>query len=148
MPEKGIDWKEAIFTLLAFSLLWVVWPVLAVWIMVNLCSPTAHWRSQLPEAAFKCQSPHLRNAVTPADAETLGTVIDPLGRAPALPFGHLNVGWRAFLGKEAEDFALWYFEVPHKPISDKDTEAPSYLEYRGFAWVKGRKVKAEFVFEG
>jgi hypothetical protein len=148
LPKKGGGWKDALITLLGFSILSIAWPVLALWMLINIFSGNASWRSKLPEAAFACQPAHLRKAVTQPEAETLGTVIDPLGRAPTLPFGHLNAGWLAFLGMEAEGFALWYFEVPCAPIATSETTQPVFLNRRGLAWVKSRKVKAEFVFEG
>lgn len=147
-PKKTLDWGDELLALLLLSLIAVVWPVALVWILISLRSRKASWRPQLPEDAFTCQSPHLRQTVTRAEAESVGTVIDPLGRAPALPFGHLNVGWLAFLGKEAEGFALCYFEVPPLPAAGNENQNPSCCQYRGFAWVKARKVKAEFVFEG
>ena len=80
---------------------------------------------------------------TPAEAEKLGVVIDPLRRAPVLPFGHLNGAWVAFLDGQGADFSLWYFEVPLENTPNRQR-----LACRGFAWVKARKVQAEFVFEG
>jgi hypothetical protein len=77
-----------------------------------------------------------------AEAENLGVVTDPLGRAPALPFGHLNGAWLTFLSGQEPDFSLWYFEVPLENALVRYERA-----CRGFAWVKARKVKAEFVFE-
>jgi hypothetical protein len=148
IPENGINWKDALITLLGFSLLSVVWPVLVLWMLINTFSGQASWRSKLPEAAFTCKPPHLRKTITQVDAEKLGAIIDPLGRAPALPFGHLNAGWLAFLGKKAEGFALWYFEVPCNPISTGESTQPVFSSHRGLAWVKSRKVKAEFIFEG
>jgi len=148
ISENGINWKDALITLLAFSLLSVVWPVLVLWMLINTFSGKASWRSKLPEAAFTCKPPHLRKTITQVDAEKLGAIIDPLGRAPTLPFGHLNAGWLAFLGKEAESFALWYFEVPCKPMSTGESTQPVFSSHRGLAWVKSRKVKAEFIFEG
>jgi len=147
-PEKKFPWKTELIVLLVSCVMSVAWPVLVVWISIILFSSTASWRAKLPEATFTCQPAHLRKAMIQAEAESMGTVIDPLGRAPALPFGHLNAGWQAFLGNHAEDFSLWYFEVPHIPKDDESTAAPSYLEFRGFAWVQAGKVKSEFVFEG
>ncbi|MFZ4711842.1 MAG: hypothetical protein ACOYMH_18580 [Zwartia sp.] len=147
-PEKQFQWKDEFITLLICCLFSVAWPVILVWIPISLCSSSANWRSRLPSASFKCQPAHLRKAITPFVAETLGTVIDPLNRAPSLPFGHLNAGWLAFLGMEAEGFALWYFEVPCAPIATSESTQTVLLNQRGLAWVKSRKVKAEFVFEG
>lgn len=126
----------------------LVWPPVLVWAIVGLCGPSAMWRLQLPAASFYCKPHHLRKPMTQVEVEKLGVVVDPLGRVPSLPFGHLNAGWLAHLGEEAEGFALWYFEVPRKPASSIRAEETARFEYRGFAWVKGRKVKAEFVFEG
>jgi hypothetical protein len=148
IPSKGINWRDELSALLLISVVALAWPVVLIWILTDLLSVNANWGSRLPEAAFTCQPPNLRRAVSRTDAESLGVVIDPLGRAPALPFGHLHAGWLTFLGKEAEGFALWYFEVPPKPVAGNENRDSTLLRYRGFAWVKGRKVKAEFVFEG
>jgi len=80
--------------------------------------------------------------ISTAEAEKMGVVADPLGRAPALPFGHLNGAWQSFLAKREDDFSLWYFEVPVENAPVRFGRA-----CRGFAWVKARKVQAEFVFE-
>ena len=147
MPTKAFDWLEELKILPGLVVVAVLWPVAAVFAIKDLCGANASWRARLPEAKFSCKPPHLLRAVSRAEAEILGTVIDPLGRAPALPFGHLNSGWMAFLSGQAADFALWYFEVPREPAADGSPK-PRYLRYRGFAWVKGGKVGAEFVFEG
>ena len=148
VPATGINWREVLITLVGFSLLSVVWPVLAFGMGINIFGSKASWRSKLPEANFICQPRYLRKAVTRADAEIMGTIVDPLGRAPVGPFGHLNAGWLTFLEKGSEGLALCYFEVPHKPVDGEDPDVISYSKYRGLAWVKGRKVRAEFVFEG
>jgi hypothetical protein len=46
------------------------------------------------------------------------------------------------LAKEEPGFSLWYFEVPPENARGRHERA-----CRGFAWVKARKVQAEFVFE-
>jgi len=148
IPSKAINWRDELLALLLISLIAVAWPVVLIWILIDILSVNANWRSQLPEAAFTCQPLNLRRVVSRVDAETLGAVIDPLGRAPAMPFGHLHEGWLAFIGKEAEGLALWYFEVPPEPVAGDENRTTTLLSYRGFAWVKARKVKAEFVFEG
>lgn len=120
----------------------LLWP-LAIFIFVSGArKPEPAALPPGPEDAFHCQRVHLRMLTSPAQAEQLGEVTDPLGRAPALPFGHLHSGWRAFLGKQEAAYSLWYFEVP-----DGDAAGAQRLQYRGFAWVKARKVQAEFIFE-
>lgn len=148
LPGKRFAWKDELVTLLGFGLLSVAWPVFVLWMLIHISSAEANWRSKLPEASFTCQPTYLRKAVTLVEAQIMGTVIDPLGRAPALPFGHLNAGWLAFLAKESEGFVLWYFDVPHTPAANGKSDQPDLLRQRGLAWVKSRKIKAEFVFEG
>ena len=148
LPKAALDWRDALTTMAMLPLIAVVWPVVLVWGITVLCSPNAAWRSKLAAATFCCKPQYLRKPITQAEAEMLDLVIDPLGRAPALPFGHLNAGWLAFLGKEAEGFALWYFEISREPAPVGGLVQPVWLCSRGFAWVKAREVQAEFVFEG
>ena len=140
---KGVL-KVALFLPLAV----LVWPA-AVWVVVQYhFFPGAAWPVD-PEAAFTCRRQHLVKVVTPVMAEAEGVVVDPLGRAPGLPFGHLNGGWLGFLAKRKRWEKLWYFEVPGvvAPATSDRVDAPSGPRMRGFAWVKGRKVQSEFVFE-
>jgi hypothetical protein len=146
--DEPYDWRKTAKSVLFIPLAVLVWPLSAGVGVKEIQRPSRTYREPSPEEKFRCQREHLRMLTSPTEAERLGVVIDPLGRAPALSFGHLNAGWLAFLDKQEQGFALWYFEVPHKPTGGKSTYAPSSLELRGFAWVKAEKVKAEFAFEG
>ena len=46
LPEKGIKWKDELGTLFGFSLLSAAWPVLVLWMMINMFSAKASWRAR------------------------------------------------------------------------------------------------------
>jgi len=87
--------------------------------------------------------------VSISEAEVGAAVVDPRGRAPALPFGHLNPGWNAFLAKRQSGWKLWRFEIPGQlPASDGGiTHRWSVPRGRkiGYAWAKWKRVEAEFI---
>ena len=120
----------------------LVWPLSIAVGIGEIRKPAKTYPEPSPEEKFRCQREHLRMPISIAEAENLGAVSDPLGRAPALPFGHLNGVWLTFLSGQEADFSLWYFEVPLENAMVRYERA-----CRGFAWVKARKVQAEFVFE-
>ena len=104
------------------------------------------------EGSFNCHRKHLVRLVSPDVAQADANVTDPLGRVPDLPFGHLNAGWCAFLaGRQVKD-KLWYFKIPGYTLGPDDLpqrhkwSVPQGAK-RGYAWVRSRKVRAEFVFE-
>jgi hypothetical protein len=136
------DWREKAKSVLFVPLAVLVWPLSVGVGITELRKPARSYRAPAPEEKFRCQREHLRMLTSPLEAEKLGVVTDPLGRSPALPFGHLNGAWVAFLAKEEPGFSLWYFEVPPENARGRHERA-----CRGFAWVKARKVQAEFVFE-
>jgi hypothetical protein len=136
------DWRKRAESVLFVPLAVLVWPLSVGVGISELRKPAKTYREPPPEEKFLCQKEHLRMVTSPPEAERLGVVTDPLGRAPALPFGHLNEAWLTFLRKNEEGFSLWYFEVPAENARVRHERA-----CRGFAWVKARKVQAEFVFE-
>ena len=136
------NWSKKAKSMLFMPLVWLVWPISVGVGIIEIRKPTRTYPEPAPKERFRCQRGHLRMLTTPAEAQKLGVVIDPLGRAPALPFGHLNGAWMAFLDGQGADLSLWYFEVPLENTPDRHR-----LACRGFVWVKARKVQAEFVFE-
>jgi hypothetical protein len=128
-----VKWTRFAGQLLMYPVVLLIWPV-AVWIVIQdqFFSSETDWTPD-PEAAFSCRRQHLIRVVLPDAAEAQAKVIDPLGRVPDLPFGHLNAGWCALLAGRQLGDTLWYFEVPGAK--------------RGYALVHSNKVRAEFVFE-
>ncbi len=147
--EQSFDWRERAESVLFLPLALLVWP-LSIGVGISEMRKPARTYPEpapAPEQKFRCQREHLRMPTSPLEAEKLGVVTDPLGRTPALPFGHLNAAWLAFLAQQGAGYSLWYFEVPQDPPRHAETEGKPCLKYRGFAWVKARKVQVEFVFE-
>jgi hypothetical protein len=140
--EQPYDWRATAKSVMFVPLALLVWPLSIGVGISELRKPATTYHEPSPEERFRCQREHLRMPISTAEAEKMGVVTDPLGRAPALPFGHLNGAWHSFLVKKEDDFSLWYFEVPLENARVRHERA-----CRGFAWVKARKVQAEFVFE-
>ena len=144
--DEPYDWRKTAKSVLFMPLAVLVWPLSVGVGISEIRKPARGYPGNpsqpAPEEQFRCQREHLRMPISATEAEMMGTVTDPLGRAPALPFGHLNGAWVTFLNKKEGDFSLWYFEVPLENAVVRHERA-----CRGFAWVKARKVQAEFVFE-
>jgi hypothetical protein len=140
--DQPYDWRKTAKSVLFVPLAVLVWPLSIAVGISEIRKPAKTYPEPSPQEKFRCQREHLRMPISIAEAQNLGLVTDPLGRAPALPFGHLNGAWLTFLSGQEADFSLWYFEVPLENALVRYERA-----CRGFAWVKARKVKAEFVFE-
>ena len=131
--SRRVRWTRFAKEILMYQLILLIWPVVLVILILDICFWSKdHWTPD-PEAAFNCRRQHLVRVVAPEAAEAEAKVVDPLGRAPDLPFGHLNAGWRELLAGRQIGDTLWYFEIAGAK--------------RGYALVQSGKVRAEFVFE-
>lgn len=149
--QQPIKWKDLAEQYLLFvPLIFLLWPLAFGMVLKDRFYPTV-WKPD-PEDAFACHRKHLVRVVSPDAAEAEAKVVDPLGRVPDLPFGHLNAGWRALLANRQLGDLLWYFEIPgYTP----GPEAPPQRHHwsvpqgakRGYALARSGKVRAEFVFE-
>jgi len=132
----------------------IVWPLLPPVILWDLSRP--YYEREMfrfqnnPADQFMCQRFHLTKRVTPEQAEADNLHIDPLGRVPSDPFGHLHPGWLAFLSKKTAKLNLWEFEIPEDRY-----EVPKWFDrkklvgfsVKGYALVRGKSVRAEFFTE-
>ena len=131
----------------------LLWPLaVAFWVSEFRPKPEKPARVPVPEDAFDIKSAHLLRTVTAAEAESQAVVTDPLGRVPALPFGHLNPGWLRLLAQMQEGDALWYGEVPGRQLPYPAPERHVQFELpvgakRGYAIQRQGKVVADFLFE-
>ena len=131
----------------------LLWPLaVAFWVSEFRPKPEKPARVPDPEDAFDIKSAHLLRTVTAAEAASQAIVTDPLGRVPALPFGHLNPGWLRLLAQMQEGDTLWYGEVPGRqppypaPERHVQFELPIGAK-RGYAIQRQGKVVADFLFE-
>jgi len=146
--EDKVSWVFALF----------VWPIVVVIGLMAMYFP--NWIARLsqakdaqhnPEDDFFCKREHIVKLITPEDAERDALIMDPLGRVPQEPFGHLAPGWRAFLAQKKPGFQLWSFKVPgnfpsFQAKNDHGREwSVAQDEKMGFAWVHKGKIKAEFL---
>ena len=121
----------AVLTILFF------WPlVIVIFATEPLAERLKHWRYKQQDR-FHSRPEHLLGNATVHNAEAVAVVVDPLGRVPALPFGHLNAAWKAFLEKKKFWYRLQKFHIPGTPQGQKV----------GYAWVGLGRIRAEFVYE-
>ena len=147
-----VKWTRVAGQLLMYPVVLLIWPV-TVWIVIQeqCFSYEPDWRFDR-EPVFNCRLHDLVKVVLPDAAEAEAKVVDPLGRVPDLPFGHLNAGWRALLANRQPGDKLWYFHCTgYTPVSQTRSQShqstvPSGVK-RGYALVHSNKVRAEFVFE-
>ena len=122
------------------------WPGFVIWYFKNKEAEVARQEFQdRPE--FDCAPEYLVAVVNPVDAEITSYVIDPLGKVPALPFGHLNKAWGNFLANMLdEQDELWSFYIPMGSKVGK-YQRMCRAEIRGYAQVRDGKILAEFITE-
>ena len=136
--------------MLGAILFWTL--AVAFWVSEFRPKPEKPARVPDPEDAFDIKSAHLLRTVTAAEAESQAIVFDPLGRVPALPFGHLNPGWLRLLAQMQEGDTLWYGEVPGRQLPYPAPERHVQFELpigakRGYAIQRQGTVVADFLFE-
>ena len=123
----------------------VAWPGFIVWwLLQKRVEPDAI--DDKNENDFTCNMDNLVSEITPIEAEVFNQVHDPLGKAPNLPFGHLNKAWGRLLAEMTEPAdQLWSFFIP------KDTHIGLYRsvsgDVRGYAIVRKGRIVGELVVE-
>jgi len=70
------------------------WPLTFTILVNELRSSRKNDREFNEEPEFVCKSKDLLEIVSATEVEANSKVLDPMGRVPDLPFGHLNKGWR------------------------------------------------------
>jgi hypothetical protein len=141
--------KELLQNFGVFIAFLFIWPVILLILLVMLIKGPDSHRDPEPEDKFDCKLHSLRRKVTPVIAEAEAIIVDPKGRVPSKPFGHLHEGWKKFLNQGEPGDDLWTFtlegEAPYRPADVPWTQRDGRKE--GFAWVRDGKVKAEFLIE-
>ena len=127
----------------------VAWPAVIVWwFMQKRNEPDAIDDEDMDadDCDFTCNMGNLVSEITPIEAEIFNQVHDPLGKAPNLPFGHLNKAWCRLLAEMTEPAdQLWSFFIP------EDTHIGLYRsissDVRGYAIVRKGRIVGELVVE-
>ena len=102
-PSRQRFWyrvlEDVVVPGLAFILVWLVWPVaigLKFYEMYKKKDAEANSERLAKAKEFVLKEEALVRDMTVAEIELGNMVIDPLGAAPNLPFGHLNAVWVEF----------------------------------------------------
>lgn len=127
----------------------VAWPAVIIWwFMQKRDEPDAIDDEDIDadDCDFTCSMGNLVSEITPIEAEVFNQIYDPLGKAPNLPFGHLNKAWGRLLAEMTEPAdQLWSFFIP------KDTHIGLYRsvsgDVRGYAIVRKGRIVGELVVE-
>ena len=120
----------------------LVWPGALVW---TAKIKFERWLQDRDIAAYEAsrifavKRGDLVEKVEVAAVEAKETVFDPMGAAPAVPFGFLNPQWQAFLAKGAAADAVWSFRAV------RDGDWGLLDERTGYALVRRGKVVAFMV---
>jgi hypothetical protein len=81
------------------------------------------------EFAVECR--FLQERLTVPQIEAREVVADPLGAVSDLPFGHLNVAWKAFVERVGADDELWSFTAPWQTKWGRKEVRTGYVVVRG-----------------
>ena len=81
--------------ILIITLFLTLWPV-AIYMNFEEMIMARRPKIEEPPEKFAVTSEHLQRQWSLAEIEAEEVVIDPLGAAPRLPFGHLNPAWENF----------------------------------------------------
>ena len=102
-PSRQRFWyrviEDVVVPGLAFILVWLVWPVaigVKVFEMYQKKEAAANNERLAKAKVFVLKEEALVREMTVAEIEQANRVIDPLGAAPNLPFGHLYAMWVEF----------------------------------------------------
>lgn len=102
-------WEERLITALSLLFIFAGWPAIVYMFYVERHLQAKEPASKTSEFCIK-QSDLIRH-MSIAQIETLERIDDPMHAAPALPFGHLNEGWRKFIAQLHPGDALWSFST-------------------------------------
>lgn len=128
-----------------------VWPLTFTILVNELRDSRRNDRSdrelnEKPE--FICKSKDLLEIVNALEVEANSKILDPMGRVPDLPFGHLNKGWLRLRRKVRPGDVMWSFKTSGITPSF-DGRKPRYNGPQnvvsGFAIVRNKQIVAEFL---
>lgn len=111
-PDRDKLWNrilDALVQVLVVFAVVIIWPVAAYIEYKGAFSNKNTPPMDEDLKKFVVEAGHLLEQLTVREIEARETVYDPLGAAPNLPFGHLNVAWRTFLEGRVDTDEVWSF---------------------------------------
>jgi hypothetical protein len=149
--ENPFEGQSVLFSIGVVLLLLTLWPLVILGFALDPWITNYGYWMDRRRNRFHCRPEHLLGSLTVRDAEVSAKVVDPLHRAPGVPFGHLNLAWRAFLAKKKFGYRLKAFCIPGTAADALHAGAPRWSTPKGrklgYAWVGLRSVKGEFIYE-
>jgi len=116
-PSRQRFWyrvaEDVVVPGLVFILVWLVWPfalVLKFFGMFKKKEAAANSERLAKARVFVLKEDALLREMTVAEIEQANMVLDPLGAAPNLPFGHLHAVWVEFRERVEVGETLHLFE--------------------------------------
>ena len=151
--ERFTSWKEGCKSFggkVLFAAVVVVgplaWPLLLWFLIEEYLKRDENSVTEPSGPEFECRKEYLKKAMSFIEIESQNMIFDPLNKVPALPFGHLNSGWRKFVEEAQPDEEIWEFQIrPGQPVGKWDD--PAKGTRTGIARIKAHNIVAEFVFE-
>jgi hypothetical protein len=126
-------WKplnNVVVPVLAALMVLTVWPIAIYWKARDMIAA----RRPKPDDSrkeFAVTKDHLQKRFTVAEIEVAEIVVDPLGAAPRIPFGHLNPAWETFKQSILADDQLWSFSASWKTEWGQSEVRDGYVVIRG-----------------
>lgn len=99
---------------------------------------------------FNSTKESLISIIDPETEEKNHMYTDPLGRVPAIPFGHLHQSWINFLSSTETTDVIWSFEIKKGDAITTWYRKDKHLStkiIKGFALVRAGKIVNEFIVE-
>ena len=133
-PRRNRWWwklmNDIVAPMLAAVMVVAVWPIAIYWKAKEM-TDTRRPKNEEPAREFVVSRARLQNQWSLAEIETTDMVVDPMGAAPRMPFGHLNTAWEAFKQSIQEGDQLWSFSAPWSSEWGREEVRDGYGVRRG-----------------
>lgn len=135
-PRRNRWWwkplNNVVVPILAAVLVLTAWPIAIYWKTKEMIDARRPKNEDQPKE-FGVTQDHLQKLRTIAEIEAAETVVDPLGAAPRIPFGHLNPAWETFKQSIQDGDQLWSFSAPWTTEWGRNEVRDGYAVLRGEA---------------
>jgi hypothetical protein len=128
-PDRGKPSYFLLHYVLAPIIGIFIWP-LAVFMKIQDLIKKPEDETSYEDPVFQVKVEHLIERLSLDEIERREIILDPMGAAPTLPFGHLNTVWRSFLEKYSSDIEIWSFSA------DWETAWGAHEKRTGYAIVR------------
>ncbi len=133
-PRRNQWWwkplNNFIVPILAAVMVLTMWPIAIYWKAKKIIEARQH-KNEKSHKEFAVNREHLQKQWSVAEIEIAEVVVDPLGAAPRLPFGHLNPAWENFKNSIEDGDQLWSFSAQWTTEWGRNEVRDGYVVFRG-----------------